>query len=250
MVRALRTISVARGFDPLDFRLCCFGGAGGLHICALAEAMGMTHAMVPVHAGVLSAMGMFLAPVERQLSHTYQVLLQNLDTAKTESIFANLKSEGLKQLAEEGIFAEDVEIDYSADLRYAGQSASLTLPWLSGPVVDNSNTFHVAHNQRYGYRLSSAVELVNLRISIREHKEAPVLEQFRPEAETHTPNLRTNVYGIAGKVPVLERHVLGSESEIRGPALITEDNATTWIAPDWHVVCDDFGNLLLQKGLA
>ena len=250
MVRALRTISVARGFDPLDFRLCCFGGAGGLHICALAEAMGMTHAMVPVHAGVLSAMGMLLAPIERQLSRTYPVLLQNLDTAKTESIFTSLESEGLKQMAEEGILTEHVGIDYSADLRYAGQSASLTLPWVSEPVAENSYTFHEAHHQRYGHRLSSDVELVNLRISIRERKEAPVLEPFRQGAVTNTPIFETKVYGIAGKVPVMERDVLGLESEIRGPALITENNATTWIAPDWHVKCDAFGSLLLQKDLA
>ncbi|MGY8790823.1 MAG: hydantoinase/oxoprolinase family protein, partial [Pseudomonadales bacterium] len=225
--------ALTRGFDPLDFRLCCFGGAGGLHICALAEAMGMTHAMVPVHAGVLSAMGMLLAPVERQLSRTYPVLLQNLDTAKTESIFTSLESEGLKQMAEEGILTEHVGIDYSADLRYAGQSASLTLPWVSEPVAENSYTFHEAHHQRYGHRLSSDVELVNLRISIRERKEAPVLEPFRQGAVTNTPIFETKVYGIAGKVPVMERDVLGLESEIRGPALITENNATTWIAPDW-----------------
>jgi N-methylhydantoinase A len=247
MVRALRVISVARGYDPLDFRLCCFGGAGGLHICALAEAMGMTSAMVPVHAGVLSAMGMILAPVERQLSRTYQVLLQNLDIQTTESIFANLEAEGLKQLAEEGVATEHVVIERRADLRYAGQSASLTLPWSTGSEAENSNTFHEAHFKRYGHKLASVVELVNLRISIREQREAPVIEQFRQESQTYSPNFEKTLFGMTDKALVIERQVLDEGSEIHGPALITETNATTWLAPGWRVIPDAFGNLLMQK---
>src|SRR5690606_34178344 len=82
MARALRVISVERGYDPAEFRLCCFGGAGGLHICSLADQLGMTHALVPIHAGVLSALGMLLAPVERQLTHTHRRLLARLDEAE------------------------------------------------------------------------------------------------------------------------------------------------------------------------
>jgi N-methylhydantoinase A len=247
MVRALRVISVARGYDPLDFRLCCFGGAGGLHICALAEAMGMTDAMVPVHAGVLSAMGMILAPVERQLSRTNQVLLKNLDIQVTESIFTNLEAEGLKQLAEEGVVREDLVIERRADLRYAGQSASLTLLWSTGSGVENSNAFHEAHYRRYGHRLASDVELVNLRISISEQRDAPVIEQFKKELQTNTLNSEKILFGIPNKVPVIERQALIEGGEMNGPVLITETNATTWLAPGWRVVSDASGNLLLHK---
>jgi N-methylhydantoinase A len=247
MVRALRVISVARGYDPLDFRLCCFGGAGGLHICALAEAMGMNDAMVPVHAGVLSAMGMILAPVERQLSRTYRVLLENLDIQETESIFANLETEGLKQLAEEGVVTEDVVIERRADLRYAGQSASLSLLWFTGSEAENANAFHEAHYMRYGHRLASDVELVNLRISISEQRDAPVIEQLKKKSQINTPNCEKKLFGITSKVPVIERQELNEGSEINGPTLITETNATTWLAPGWCVVSDAFGNLLLHK---
>ncbi len=245
MARALRVISVARGHDPKTFRLCCFGGAGGLHICALAEAMGMNRAMVPVHAGVLSAMGMFLAPVERQLSQTHQVLLDELDARESDDIFEKMATQGLQELAEEGVSAENTSIEYRADLRYQGQSTSLTIPWYS--VSEAREQFHSAHQQRYGHRLDSPLELVNLRLGIRENKEPPVLEMVkRPELESRIPG-KVSIYGIHQPVPVVQRVNLRAGQSLSGPALLVETNATTWLAPTWRASCDLFGNLLLER---
>jgi N-methylhydantoinase A len=243
MVRALRVISVARGHDPAAFRLCCFGGAGGLHICALADAMGMTEAMVPIHSGVLSALGMFLAPVERQLSRTHPGLLSALDTAVIEGIYSELETEGRSQLEAEGIMESRLTIERNADLRYAGQSASLTVSW-STPA-ETEQRFHDSHGQRYGHRLPEAVELVNLRVSVRELKQAPAFA--RVAAEVPGDLTHKTVYGIAIPVPVLPRASLGTGATIKGPALIVETHATTWLDGGWHAVCDPFGNLMLQK---
>ena len=245
MARALRVISVARGHDPKTFRLCCFGGAGGLHICALAEAMGMYSAMVPVHAGVLSAMGMFLAPVERQLSRTHQVLLDELDPAQSDDIFEKMAAQGLQELAEEGVNAENTSMEYRADLRYQGQSTSLTIAWDS--VSEAGEQFHTAHQQRYGHRLDSPLELVNLRLSIREIKEAPILETGVSPDLADAISSKATIYGMDQSVPVVHRAQLGSGSSVSGPALLVETNATTWLAPTWRATCDPYGNLMLER---
>lgn len=247
MARALRVISVARGHDPKLFRLCCFGGAGGLHICALAEAMGMNDAMVPVNAGVLSAMGMFLAPVERQLSQTCQGLLHKLQRTHIDQIFDKLSEQGLAQLAEEGVPAENTRIDRRTDLRYAGQSTSITVDWIS--AEDAIEKFHCIHEHRYGHRLDTDVELVNLRLSVSEQKDPPVLTQNKLVQSDHRPSSEVHkmLYGLNQPVPLIQRSVLGNSSEIQGPALIVESNATTWLTDGWHARCDSYGNLMLTR---
>ncbi len=243
MARALRVISVARGHDPATFRLCCFGGAGGLHICALADAMGMKEALVPVHSGVLSAMGMFLAPVERQLSRTRQCLLSTLNIAATESMFEEMEAEGRRQLETEGVAARNIVTERSADLRYAGQSASLNISW-STPA-ETAERFHDRHELRYGHRLPADVELVNLRTRIKEQKPPPSLAIVG--AGSACCSAHKTIYGIEDPVTVIERGSLGDGDKLAGPALIIETSATTWLAPGWLAVCDPWGNLMMQK---
>ena len=245
MARALRVISVARGHDPKDFRICCFGGAGGLHICALADAMGMREAMVPIHGGVLSAMGMFLAPVQRQLSRTHQVLLDLQQKEALEDIFIQLEKEGMQDLENEGISAEDCHTQRSLDLRYAGQSASLTIPFTD--LEQSIDEFHLTHEQRYGHRLQSAVELVNIRVGVSERKDLPALARLQPGKGEVTGMPVTQIHGLEAKVALIQRQQLGAGDVFAGPALVLETNATTWISPGWTAKCDVYGNLMLWK---
>ncbi len=164
MARALRVISVQRGVDPRTYTLISFGGAGGLHVCALAEALGMTQALVPVHAGVLSALGMLAAPRARRLSRTVNGLLAQMEERELEWQFAELSRSGRAELAAEGVAATELCETRSVDLRYAGQSYTLAVPW-SG-VGDTERAFHAVHRQRYGHRLELPVELVNLRCAL------------------------------------------------------------------------------------
>jgi len=128
MARALRVISVQRGHDPAAFSLCCFGGAGGLHVCALAESLGVRSILVPRNAGVLCAMGMLVAPRERQLSLTYNKLLNELEEQEMNQQLERLYIDGQKQLAAEGIAEQALQVQPSLDLRYQGQSFTLNIP--------------------------------------------------------------------------------------------------------------------------
>jgi len=164
MAQALRVISIQRGIDPSGYTLTAFGGAGGLHVCALAEALDMRHALVPVHAGVLSALGMLVAPRGRQLSHTLNCLLDGQREDRIRARFRSLEQQGQSELVAEGIARADIRSEYSMDLRYHGQSFSLNVPFQA--IAQSREDFHAAHRQRFGHRLDTEVELVNLRVGL------------------------------------------------------------------------------------
>jgi len=243
MAQALRIISVQRGVDPRNHVLVSFGGAGSLHVCALAEALGMTRVLVPVHAGVLSALGMLTAPCARQLSRTVNGLVDQLDEAELEQQLQVLAANGRDELQAEGVDTEEIEASFSLDLRYRGQSSTLNLPWQGR--AKTSEAFHVAHEQRYGHRLDIPVELVNLRCGLQ--GKTPEITLPPVAAAGQGPSGFAQVVGCAGQVPLWQRAAMGCGQEITGPALITETVATTWLADGWTCRVDGVGNLLLQR---
>jgi len=244
MAQALRAISVEKGHDPKLFRLCCFGGAGGLHICALADALGMNQALVPRHAGVLSAFGMLVAPVKRNLSHSYQGLLVDADEKAIEQILTALETRALKELSLEQVSSKDALIEYSADLRYAGQSSSLNLPWQG--IKTTSDNFHALHKSRYGHQLQAEPELVNLRISVEIQGKGHDLETLT-QTEPALAIKQMELYGFDTRVSVYQREALKAGQKIVGPALIMEKNSTTLIGTEWCARTDHFGHLFLDK---
>ena len=246
MARALRTMSIQRGDDPRGFRLCCFGGAGGLHVCALADALGMTRALVPVHGGVLSALGMLVAPRERQLSRSLLQPLESVDLQATWAQLAELEASGRDALAAEGVAGEAMEAHWSLDCRYQGQSFTLNLDWQDGDAL--AERFAEAHEQRYGHRLGLGVELVNLRVAVQSPAGDWRLPQWQPAAEREDSRVR--VAGHEQPVPVIRREALAVDDRIEGPALITEQVSTTWLEPGWQARVHRKGHLLLDRALS
>ena len=242
MAQALRVISVQRGIDPKGFTLMPFGGAGGLHVCALADALGMGRALVPMHGGVLSALGMLVAPPGRQLSRTLQGLLADLAEAGIEQALAAMEAEGRASLAEEGV--AEVDVQRALDLRYEGQSTTLTVPWRG--LAHAEADFHDAHREAYGHALEMPVELVNLRVGLTGTAPAVHLPT-RPEAVLGEPAERLPVHGVEQPVPVYRRADLPAGARLPGPVLITEPVATTWVEPGWEVAVDATGNLFVAR---
>jgi N-methylhydantoinase A len=241
MAQALRLISVQRGIDPRRFTLMPFGGAGGLHVCALAESLGMSQALVPIHSGVLSAFGMLVSPRSRELSRSVITPLLEISPQRLESSFVELESKGQEALIEEGIAATEINRKRSLDLRYRGQAYHLNLPWqdLSSAV----DAFHNAHQKRYGHRLNNTVELVNIRTrleAIRPELKLPL----RAKTDTDITPIRDQ-HGII----ILQRAQLNPQQLIAGPALISDEVATTFIAERWCCEMDNYGNLMLARAI-
>ncbi|MEW7984484.1 MAG: hydantoinase/oxoprolinase family protein [Candidatus Thiodiazotropha sp.] len=244
MARALRVISIERGVDPRSYTLLSFGGAGGLHVCALADALGMRSALVPLNAGVLSALGMLTTRPGRQLVHARLGLLQALSDSELRQAFSRLAQGGVADLVQEGIARNLIEAEYALDLRYLGQSYTLTVPWSSLERAEID--FHERHEIRYGHRMSAPVELVNLRVALR-GPQTTIALNVTAGSEPAEACEHLTVWGVDIPVPRYERAQLAVGQALTGPALITEMASTTWLEPGWCCTADSAGNLLLEK---
>ncbi len=244
MAQALRVISIQRGSDPQGFTLMSFGGAGGLHVCALADALGMREAIVPVQGGVLSALGMLVARRSREQSRTLATGIDTISDRQLNQQFDALAREVRQALEDEGVAAHQITLQRSIDMRYRGQAYNLNLDWQN--IEKSAAQFQQLHEQRYGHRLQQTIELVNIRV-----------RAFGPKAQITLPELKSgagaaaeqqaNLYGVNNKVAVWQRDKLQPQQQINGPALITETVATTFIESDWHCMVDVYGNLLLNR---
>ncbi len=246
MVQALRVISVQRGIDIREFTLCSFGGAGGLHVCALAELMGMSRAMVPVHSGVLSALGMLMAPRQRVLTKTLARQLQNYQAAEILKMLRELAAYGMEKMSAEGVDTQSINVNYSLDLRYQGQSYSLELPWEDN-ISKVEEAFHSAHFRRYGHDLPLSIELVNLRLKLQ--SPPPQISLPKIQLDQQANKKYVDVYGCDKQVPCFNRNALRIGEEQAGPHIITDAVSTTFVAQGWNSVLDEHGNLLLRHGV-
>lgn len=245
MAQALRVISVQRGVDVREYSLLSFGGAGGLHVCALAELMGMRRAVVPIHSGVLSALGMLLAPRQRVATQGLNVLLDDIQPGRIEQAFASHESRLRAALIREGVVEQNIQAEYSLDLRYKGQSYCLELPWsneISG--LEQAEAFHRTHQHRYGHAMDLPVELVNIRLKLKGPPakfELPKRQHLAGAAPSYV-----EVHGYSKPVPCYQRVALQAEQVLDGPAIIVEAVATTFVDRGWQATVDSWGNILLK----
>ena len=248
MVNALREISVQKGHDPKQFLLCCFGGAGGMHVCSLAEKMSVSRAIVPVHSGVLSAYGMLSAPKRRELKQSKIGLWSAMSPQEIESTFVTLERQARQELIEEGVPASSIHFQRKLEMRYSGQSFSISIPMCSDPEP----LFKKKHRQLYGHSLAKAVELVNLAITA----EAPPIAPYAlPEIDHHSAAVKPDFVvdqprqtdsDDDSSVPVYSRESLTPGVTIHGPAIVVEKVSTTWVKSGWTLDMDCYGNLLLS----
>ena len=244
MVAALRVMSVQRGLEPNDFDLVSFGGAGGLHVCALADALQMQRAIVPVHSGVLSALGMLVARPSRNLSRTLSGLLDDFSDAVLAQAFDQLQEKALADMQDE-LSAASAEILFSVDCRYKGQSFSLNIAWKNLQSI--ADDFHQLHESRYGHRLDMPIELVNIRVQIEAPAIALTFTQLATSNQAAKPIAQTHIYGVQQAVPVYQRADLLATQTLQGPALVLEENASTFVDEHWQVEVAACGNLMLQR---
>ncbi len=251
MERAIRAISVQRGYDPRDFTLVAFGGAGPLHACALAEALRIPRILVPRTPGVLSALGMTIADLIKDYSQTIMATQDVLDGATLDTIFAPLETRARDDLLKEGIQPQQIVLERSLDMRYVGQSHEITVPqppdgaWLSA--------FHAAHERLYGHRHDEEpVQVINARLRAIGRGPKPIFAPL-PEGGTDA----SAAYVGEGPVwfepsapqmtPFYDRERLLAGNVIAGPAVLFQLDATIVLAPDWQAVVDQWGNLLLSR---
>jgi len=245
MAGALRVVSVERGVDPAEFSLLCFGGAGGLHACALAEKLGMNRVIFPVASGAFSALGMLAGRQQGQFSRTRRLLLDDdATTGALSDLFAELEQE-----AETAMQGLALTFERRVDVRYSGQGFHITIDLCEGDEKNIQRTlqerFERAHSQAYGHQLQRPVELMTARLTA--IVEQPAL-QFPPCSVRGgvQPSGFSEVYGV-GSVPHYRREELPAEFSCAGPALVVEDTSTLWMPEHWKMTVDNYGHLMLER---
>ena len=241
MTQALRVISIQRGHDPEHFALMSFGGAGGLHVCALADNLGMRRAIVPQRAGVLSAEGLVYAPRKREL---LKALPEGLDDNACQTEIQALREQGTRELGAEGVAPDQIHYQVYLDMCYRGQSSVLQIPW-QDDGTERELAFHQAHEQRFGHRLGLPVQQVNLRVQCLAAQHPPSSPALPKRSAA--PQRTARLPGIEKEVSIYQRDQLGEGQTLQGPALIAEPVGTTWLAPGWVARVHPLGHLLLEK---
>jgi len=241
MSAALHNISVKQGHSPKDFTLCCFGGAGGMHVCALAEQLEMKEAIIPQNAGVLSAFGMLTSPPMRTSTKSHITPFDAINEEDFDQLYERMMVEIEQDSAE---LVRTGNVTKSLDLRYLGQSYTIEVPY-----SDNaSKNFEEEHEKRFGHALNKPVELVNLKLSITGQAAIQSLTQHKPSADTTMgANLNKENALSSSDFKTYDRHNLTIKSIVHGPAIITEATSTTWLPKGWHCQPDMFGNLRLKR---
>ncbi|HJU27708.1 MAG TPA: hydantoinase/oxoprolinase family protein, partial [Candidatus Binataceae bacterium] len=242
MERAIRVITIERGFDPRDFALMAFGGAGPMHAAELALDLGVRHIVMPRNPGLLCAWGALGAPLGREYSLTVRrsdPALRDLEARARPMI-----SRARKELIADGAKPRAIRHELWADMRYRGQSYEIEVRLGPDFIAD----FHSAHRRTFGHAAPDApVEAVNLRL--RAYASGPAIAPERIGA-SHAPAPLKQASVLVGHsyrdVPVFARDAIGPDTRLSGPLVVVELSATAYVAPEFDLRCDDYGNLHLE----
>jgi N-methylhydantoinase A len=258
MTRAIRVITVQKGYDPRDFALVAFGGAGPLHAAELARELNMAEVIIPPYPGVNSAMGMLFSDVRRDFVNTLLKPLSVEEAENMERLYRSMEQSGSSELQNEGFQAGEIYFIRQADLRYHGQSFELTLEVPAGPLypedlVALEHDFHQAHKQKYGSsRENAVVELVVLRLSALARlsgiSASPEFDKTAYSDEGAAPFWWREVifWGKTVSTPIYRRQDVKFGQKIEGPAIIEQEDTTTLIWPGMSARPDKWSNLIIN----
>ena len=255
MFGALRLVSVEQGFDPRDFALVAFGGAGPLHANALGKLMNSWPVIIPPGPGVLCAYGDATTRVRDEASRTFVRRFSETSHAETLGILQELASSAAATLDAEGVARSDQSTVYQVDLRYAGQGMRLTLEvspeeFETGGLEELGNRFDAMHEQLFTFALETERELYTLRAIVQGSEsaaEAQVLASGNgdPSAAKYA---QSKVYydGQHHDAIIFDRALLKAGDRVSGPAIVTEMDSTTLVLPGCTGEVDPVGNLLIR----
>ena len=255
MERALRVVSVERGYDPREFGLVAFGGAGPLHATALADELDIPRVLVPRTAGVLSALGLLISDVLYDYSTSRVRNWETVSPSDLQVPFDEFVEQGREQLANESLAASQMRFERSVDLRYAGQSFELSVPVPDGPIDSQTKAtirdrFHATHRRRYGHAYDDEpIELVTLRTRARGVVDTPNLRQDATTGALEDAiSERRPVYfdGDLYDTRVYRRSRVPSGADFTGPAIVEGAESTVVVRPGQAVEVDEYGSLVVE----
>ena len=250
MADAIRTITVKEGIDPREFSLVAFGGAGSMHAVWLAEELEISEIIVPNDPGTFSAWGMLQTDIRRDLTVNFYQNFQSLEKEKLLENFNKLKDEAIALLKSENVNENDMSFSLTADMRYIGQEYYVNVD-INEPFDLNeiNNNFHKTYEKQYGHSTPEGPsEFINLRLiatgkikktdSVKSTENDMTIKDSKRKIIFNQKEYETKIYA---------RHNIRINESFEGPAVIEESTATTVIPPNYSIIKDEFGNIIITK---
>jgi N-methylhydantoinase A len=248
MVNALHLISVQRGYDPRDFVLVAFGGAGPVHANAIAREAEMPRLLVPPSPGIFSATGLLTTDLKRDAATTVMRRADKVSAAELDVVFEELERDGAEELTAEGLPRDRVEFVRALDMRYVGQSYELAVP-AGDELIER---FHAHHERVYGFAApTEPVEIVSVRLTsvgrIAKPPARTLAGGAAPEAKETRPVYFAEADGFVD-CPIYGREALPAGATLSGPVVVEELDSTTVVHPGYRVRADENANLIVERG--
>ncbi|MBV6696647.1 hydantoinase B/oxoprolinase family protein [Kitasatospora aureofaciens] len=248
IANAIKRISVQQGHDVTRYALTTFGGAGGQHACAVAEALGIRTVLVPPMAGVLSALGIGLADTTVLRERAVERPLADEEMAAVRALADELAAAATAELLDQGTPPARIRLTYRARLRYQGTDTTLGVPM--GEPAAMAADFEERHRATYSFLMDRPLVIEALAVEGTGLTEQPELDALsptptKPKAEPGTVPLYTG--GAWRQVPLLERESMHPDDTVTGPAVIAEANATTVVDDGWRATMTPTGHLLVER---
>lgn len=255
MVGALRAVLIEQGFDPRQFTLMTFGGAGSLHVCDLMHEANIPLGIVPNHPGQFSAYGFTMADARSDRRRSTLLNSRNFDLDRANAVLAELSAEVIEDLRKQGHTA-DVELKRMMRMRYLGQNYELEVPltidrFTASNLATVWQDFHALFEQRYNFHLpDESIEVVDMGCTAIAHMPKPELPTLPAASQPAQPHSTRVVVFEEGSLqtPVFQRSALLAGHAFDGPALVEEDVSVTVVRPGFHLQVDDYGNLVIAAG--
>lgn len=253
MSKILRIVSVERGYDPRDFSLVAFGGAGPMHVCALAEELEINKVILPPNPGMFSALGLLTADLFHDYSNPVLELSGDVDPSVVEEMYQRMEQTGHETLELEGVPMDRRGFQRTIDIRYKGQGFELNVE--TDGVFDQTSIgeavkrFHSRHMEVYGYMdESEPVEFVNIKLRVIGYLDTPRLVEARNDNRSEPTGLRKVFFESIDDwvdTSIYDRNTLGKRVE--GPAIVEQYDSTTVVYPGWSLEQDGMGIMTLRR---
>lgn len=258
MVKGIRVVSVSKGYDPREFCLVAFGGAGPVHASELASEMDIPTVLVPIAPGVTSALGLLMADLRHDFAQTVLKPGHELSPGEITSWYKQLEADAAAQMEREGVEPGRVQLVRTADARYVGQGYELEVPAASDDVTQSDlndiiERFHEAHVQSYGYASrDNSVEIVNVRVTALATMPQPDLSVQLTGSEGDSSRAivggRQVYFGNESvSTDIYDRSKLMPGDVLAGPAIVEQLDSTTVVWANQTVQVDGYMNLLLSR---
>ena len=258
MVRAIRAVSVERGYDPRQFTLVAFGGAGPLHACEVAEEIGIRQVLFPPSPGTLCSLGLLMADTQFDLSRSRLTIVNEQNLSIINNLLADLALEGQQLLNTQKIPELRRRFQFGFDCRYEHQNYELTISINKGKLNESDlnelkKAFGNAHEHAYGYQdKERPVQIVNYRLSAIGLSDKPQIGHIQEcsasvPKENEVRQVRFEKQCKFIETPVYLRDDLPSDCILQGPAIIEQMDSTCVIPPGWTALSDQYGNILVER---